>query len=71
MPISLPLSPSRKSSNDNLRLDAGDISISLGTSDTVFGVLTEPTPSASEGHIFCNPVEPDGYMVLSRLRHVY
>ncbi len=43
---------------------AGDIAISLGTSDTVFAALTEPKPSASEGHIFANPIDPDGYMAL-------
>lgn len=42
----------------------GDIAISLGTSDTVFGSLARPTPSASEGHIFVNPVSPDAYMAL-------
>ncbi len=48
-----------------LRLqDAGDIAISLGTSDTVFGYLSEARPSASEGHIFANPVDPDAYMAL-------
>jgi xylulokinase len=48
-----------------LRLDQpGDIAISLGTSDTVFGVLRAPKPSASEGHIFGNPTDPDGYMAL-------
>jgi xylulokinase len=48
-----------------LRLkSAGDVAISLGTSDTVFGSLADPRPSASEGHIFANPVEPEGYMAL-------
>jgi xylulokinase len=42
----------------------GDIAISLGTSDTVFGSLSNPTPSATEGHIFANPIDPDGYMAL-------
>ena len=43
---------------------AGDVAISLGTSDTVFGILTEPSPSATEGHIFANPVDPDSYMAM-------
>jgi len=43
---------------------AGEIAISLGTSDTVFAALSEPKPSASEGHIFANPIDPDGYMAL-------
>jgi xylulokinase len=42
----------------------GEIAISLGTSDTVFAALSEPSPSASEGHIFASPVDPDGYMAL-------
>lgn len=42
----------------------GDIAISLGTSDTVFGTLTEPRPSGREGHIFVNPVDPAGYMAM-------
>ncbi|MDD4871970.1 MAG: xylulose kinase [Kiritimatiellae bacterium] len=42
----------------------GDIAVSLGTSDTVFGFLSKPVPSASEGHIFVNPVDPKAYMAL-------
>jgi xylulokinase len=42
----------------------GDIAISLGTSDTEFGFLSEPRPSASEGHILVNPVDPEAYMAL-------
>ena len=40
------------------------MAISLGTSDTVFGALARPKPSASEGHIFGNPVAPKCYMAL-------
>ncbi len=48
-----------------LRLEhPGEIAISLGTSDTVFAALSEPKPSASEGHIFASPVDPEGYMAL-------
>lgn len=48
-----------------LRLQhAGDVAISLGTSDTMFGALRQPRPSASEGHIFASPVDPDGYMAM-------
>jgi xylulokinase len=48
-----------------LRLQqAGDVAISLGTSDTMFGALREPKPSASEGHIFVSPVDPQGYMAM-------
>jgi xylulokinase len=42
----------------------GDVAISLGTSDTVFGSLSEPAPSATEGHVFANPVDPEGYMAM-------
>lgn len=48
-----------------LRLErAGDLAISLGTSDTLFGSLREPVPSAEEGHVFANPVDPQGYMAM-------
>lgn len=48
-----------------LRLEAGgDLAVSLGTSDTVFGFLTDARPSASGGHIFVNPVDPDAFMAL-------
>ncbi len=48
-----------------LRLQkAGDIAISMGTSDTVFGSLTDPHPSGQEGHIFVNPVQPDAFMAM-------
>ncbi len=30
----------------------------------MFGILSDPNPSADEGHIFCNPVEPEGFMAL-------
>ncbi|XP_020256309.1 LOW QUALITY PROTEIN: xylulose kinase [Asparagus officinalis] len=41
----------------------GDLAISLGTSDTVFGITNEPRPSL-EGHVFPNPVDPKCYMVM-------
>ncbi|XP_058080507.1 xylulose kinase 2-like [Magnolia sinica] len=41
----------------------GDLAISLGTSDTVFGVAIEPQPSL-EGHVLPNPVDPTCYMVM-------
>ncbi len=48
-----------------LRLqETGDIAISLGTSDTLFGSLAQPSPSATEGHIFANPVDPHAYMAM-------
>lgn len=42
----------------------GDVAISLGTSDTMFGVTDDPRPSGVEGHVFANPVNPDAYMVM-------
>lgn len=48
-----------------LRLkEAGDVAISLGTSDTMFAALRDPTPSGEEGHLFASPVDPEGYMAL-------
>jgi xylulokinase len=48
---------------------SGEIAISLGTSDTVFGALAVPRPSATEGHIFGNPINPSGYMVLMCIKN--
>jgi xylulokinase len=42
---------------------AGDIAISLGTSDTMFGVTADPKPGL-EGHIFVSPVDPTSYMAM-------
>lgn len=42
----------------------GDLAISMGTSDTMFGALATPSPSADEGHVFGNPIDPDGYMAM-------
>ncbi|GAB4839261.1 hypothetical protein Ancab_028787 [Ancistrocladus abbreviatus] len=41
----------------------GDLAISLGTSDTVFGISDEHQPRL-EGHVFPNPVDTKGYMVM-------
>jgi xylulokinase len=41
----------------------GDIAVSLGTSDTMFGITAKPTPGI-EGHIFANPVDPNSYMAM-------
>lgn len=47
-----------------LTLDTpGDLAISLGTSDTVFGISSEPQPRL-EGHVFPNPVDPKSYFVM-------
>ncbi|KAG9439946.1 hypothetical protein H6P81_020111 [Aristolochia fimbriata] len=41
----------------------GDLAISLGTSDTIFGITSKPQP-ALQGHVFPNPVDPSCYMVM-------
>lgn len=41
----------------------GDLAISLGTSDTVFGIASEPQPRL-EGHVLPNPVDTKSYMVM-------
>ena len=41
----------------------GDIAVSLGTSDTMFGILPAPTPGL-EGHVFINPMDPASYMAM-------
>ncbi|XP_057727165.1 xylulose kinase 2 [Arachis stenosperma] len=41
----------------------GDLAISLGTSDTVFMITKDPNPGL-EGHVFPNPVDANGYMVM-------
>ncbi|KAM4606083.1 xylulose kinase isoform 2-T2 [Polymixia lowei] len=46
-----------------MRLQEGDIAVSLGTSDTVFLWIKDPHP-ALEGHVFCNPVHWQAYMAL-------
>ncbi|XP_041421136.1 xylulokinase homolog (H. influenzae) isoform X1 [Xenopus laevis] len=46
-----------------MRLQRDDIAVSLGTSDTLFLWIQDPTP-ALEGHIFCNPVQHQDYMAL-------
>ncbi|XP_069770955.1 xylulose kinase isoform X3 [Narcine bancroftii] len=46
-----------------MRLQQGDIAVSLGTSDTVFLWIEDPRPTL-QGHIFCNPVKSNAYMAL-------
>lgn len=62
------------SSLAGLRMRPGDVTISLGTSDTVFVWLNELEDRANEdgrhrprttmGHVFCNPVMDKAYMAL-------
>ncbi|RZB40981.1 FGGY C domain containing protein [Asbolus verrucosus] len=46
-----------------MRLNEGWLAVSLGTSDTVFLWLTEPKVVLN-GHILCNPVDPEAYMAM-------
>ncbi|XP_068437442.1 xylulose kinase [Clinocottus analis] len=46
-----------------MRLQPGDIAVSLGTSDTVFLWVQQPRP-ALEGHVFCNPLDWSAFMAL-------
>ncbi|KAK5849539.1 hypothetical protein PBY51_013867 [Eleginops maclovinus] len=46
-----------------MRLQQGDIAVSLGTSDTVFLWIEDPHP-ALQGHVFCNPVSEHAFMAL-------
>jgi len=43
--------------------EPGDVAVSLGTSDTMFGITASPAPGV-EGHIFVNPVDPTSYMAM-------
>ncbi|XP_019879890.2 xylulose kinase [Aethina tumida] len=46
-----------------MRLQDGWVAVSLGTSDTVFLWLNEPKV-VLDGHVLCNPVDPNAYMAL-------
>ncbi|XP_043286890.1 xylulose kinase isoform X2 [Venturia canescens] len=46
-----------------MRLKENDVACSLGTSDTLFLWLNEPK-TETEGHVFCNPVDPEAFMAL-------
>lgn len=46
-----------------MRLQPGDIAVSLGTSDTVFLWIQNPRP-ALEGHVFCSPLDQEAFMAL-------
>lgn len=41
----------------------GDLAISLGTSDTVFGITKSPKPRV-DGHVFASPVDPSSAMAM-------
>lgn len=46
-----------------MRLNEGWLAVSLGTSDTVFLWIKEPK-IVLNGHILCNPVDPNAYMAM-------
>ncbi|XP_068593208.1 xylulose kinase isoform X2 [Cebidichthys violaceus] len=46
-----------------MRLQQGDVAVSLGTSDTVFLWIQQPCPTL-EGHVFCNPLDWRAFMAL-------
>ena len=41
----------------------GDVAVSLGTSDTLFGITSKPKPQTA-GHVFVSPVDPKSAMVM-------
>ena len=41
----------------------GDLAVSLGTSDTLFGITSKPKPQTA-GHVFVSPVDPKSAMVM-------
>eukprot|EP00940_MAST-03C_sp_MAST-3C-sp2_P000950 g950.t1 len=41
----------------------GDVAVSLGTSDTVFGITASPKPQL-DGHIFASPIDPLASMAM-------
>ncbi|XP_055337409.1 xylulose kinase-like [Paramacrobiotus metropolitanus] len=51
------------SSVAGMELHTGDILISLGTSDTVSAIVSNPKP-ALEGHILCSPLMEDQYIAM-------
>ena len=45
--------------------ESGDVGVSLGTSDTLFAVVSSAKPSEHEGHVFINPVDPRTAMLMA------
>lgn len=45
-----------------LRLQVGDVAVSLGTSDVLFGPIAHATPSANEGVVLVSPLDEAEYM---------
>ena len=46
-----------------LGLQPGDVAVSLGTSDTLMGVMSTPSPK-TDGHVMCHAGEPDTYFAM-------
>jgi len=42
----------------------GDVGVSLGTSDTLFAVVSNPRPSGKEGHVLVNPSDSKTAMLM-------
>ncbi|CAG8502127.1 13233_t:CDS:2 [Ambispora leptoticha] len=57
----LPFMGDNPSSLLSLRLESGDIVISLGTSDTVL-LLTNQADPNTESHTLCHPIDPNTYI---------
>jgi sugar (pentulose or hexulose) kinase len=46
-----------------LKLHLGDMAVSLGTSDTLFGPIKSIVPTQDVGSMMCSPLVPDEFMV--------
>ncbi|CAG8611737.1 3821_t:CDS:2 [Ambispora gerdemannii] len=57
----LPFMGDNPSSLLSLRLEQGDIVVSLGTSDTVL-LLTDQANPTTESHTLCHPIDPNAYI---------
>jgi xylulokinase len=44
--------------------EEGDVGVSLGTSDTLFAVVSTPRPSGKEGHVLVNPSDSKTAMLM-------
>eukprot|EP01111_Echinosteliopsis_oligospora_P013843 TRINITY_DN5070_c0_g1_i1.p1 TRINITY_DN5070_c0_g1~~TRINITY_DN5070_c0_g1_i1.p1 ORF type:complete len:482 (-),score=116.43 TRINITY_DN5070_c0_g1_i1:269-1666(-) len=60
----IPFSGDNPCSVAGLKLSPGNIAISLGTSDVLFGPLEHINSSSAEGSVMCDPVNPNGHMIL-------
>lgn len=51
-------------SSAGLRVVEGSCAVSLGTSDTMFGITRHPSPLADAGHVFCSATDAETYVAL-------